>query len=197
MIELKKTPVIFTVLLLLTLAIVFTFFRANESLPRIHSGIEARYQNVAHISIEQFETIAANDIIVFDVRQPEEHAVSHLPNAILLDPSTEPDEFLEDFGAEIAGKNLIFYCSVGRRSSDMLSRLLDDPNVGPELQYSRVVANLEGGVFAWINSERNLVDSQQQETSKVHPYNDFWGKLIDDKSKQHYQARKPNGLVFD
>ena len=123
---------------------------------------------------------------MFDVRQAEEHAVSHLPNAIWLDPSSSAEDFVEDFGAELVGKRVIFYCSVGRRSSDMLSRLLNDPEAGPVLQQAQLTANLEGGVFSWANSERSLVDSNQQTTQKVHPFNAFWGRLIKDSSKQQY-----------
>jgi hypothetical protein len=48
------------------------------------------------------------------------------------------------------------------------------------------VTNLEGSIFAWANQSRPLVQ-EGKPTDKVHPYNAFWGALLD---KSHW-ARTP------
>lgn len=46
------------------------------------------------------------------------------------------------------------------------------------------VFNLEGSIFAWAEEGRPLVDTHNQPTTFVHPYNAVWGKLLSaDKRK--------------
>ncbi|MEM6491501.1 MAG: rhodanese-like domain-containing protein, partial [Pseudomonadota bacterium] len=92
--------------------------------------------------------------------------------ALRLDPDADADAFMAQYGALIAGRDVIFYCSVGVRSSRMAERL------APVLGDARSVANLEGGVFAWHNQSRPLEDAQGA-TPFVHPYNRSWGRLVD------------------
>lgn len=38
------------------------------------------------------------------------------------------------------------------------------------------------------NQDRRLIDSKQSSTSKVPPYNDYWGRLFGGQSKLSYTA---------
>lgn len=40
------------------------------------------------------------------------------------------------------------------------------------------IYNLEGGLFQWANEGREVVDNQGGAIRMVHPYNSFWGKLL-------------------
>lgn len=114
----------------------------------------------------------ARDALLFDVREVDEFAVSHLPGARRVDPDMDADAFMAAYGALIGGRDVVFYCSVGVRSSRMVERLSD------RLGAARSVWNLEGGVFAWHNASRPL-ENAAGATDFVHPYNRSWGRLVE------------------
>lgn len=149
----------------------------NPSLEKIHTHIVSEHQNIEHLTAEQFENLNPNKIVVFDVRETEEYAVSHIDGAIQVQPNIEVDEFSEDYSDMLDGKTAVFYCSVGRRSSDLLARL------SPVLKSSGVnaSANLKGGIFNWVNQNKKL------DGDKVHPYNAYWGRLVEDPSNIAYK----------
>ena len=41
------------------------------------------------------------------------------------------------------------------------------------------VSNLEGSIFRWSGEGRPLVDPKGKSTRLVHPYNPYWGRLLD------------------
>lgn len=43
----------------------------------------------------------------------------------------------------------------------------------------RPIYNLEGSIFKWVNENRPIIDSDGAPTQFVHPYNAFFGKLLD------------------
>jgi len=116
--------------------------------------------------------------LLFDVRTPQEYEVSHLASAIRVDPDLPAEEFIKQYGDSLPGKCVVFYCSVGYRSAQLLQRLQK------VLQAARVhsAANLRGGIFRWHN-EGNPVVNATGPVQAVHPYNRFWGTLIRGKRK--------------
>lgn len=114
------------------------------------------------------------DVILFDTREAEEFAVSHLPGAIRIAPDLPPEDFLAQYRTRISGKTAVFYCSVGARSSGFAKQVQDDL-IGAGA--ARVV-NLEKGLFGWHNDGFLQIDSSGQETKFIHPFNGFWGRLI-------------------
>lgn len=154
----------------------------EPELAKIHAKIASDYQSVEHIDADAFETLTPEDTIVFDVREPGEYNVSHIAAAHQVDPSIDADEFLELYGDDLKGKTLVFYCSVGRRSS-LLAERVDEvvEATGAEASY-----NLIGGVFQWHNEDRPLMTGSAEETTAIHPYNSHWGRLIKDKSAISY-----------
>ncbi len=149
----------------------------NPSLERIHTHIVSEHQNISHLSAEEFEDIDSDNIVLFDVREPDEYEVSHIGGAIQIQPNIDVDEFDEDYGELLDGKTVVFYCSVGRRSSDLLARL--DPLL--KSSGAQASANLKGGIFNWVNQNKKLVGD------KVHPYNAYWGRLVEDSSNIAYK----------
>lgn len=153
------------------------------TLDEVEKEVTADYPSVRHILPEALPPSSARggDMLLIDVREEGEFAVSHLPGAIRVDPGMAPEEFMRSFGDKVAGKEVLFYCSVGVRSSDMAQR------VGAQLASAgaKVVANLSGGIFRWHNERRMLMSSAGR-TDLVHPYNRKWGALIKRQSQISY-----------
>lgn len=108
-----------------------------------------------------------SDVVFLDTRAPEEYNVSHLPNAILFgydDPNWEAVDTLRK------DKTVIVYCSIGVRSQNIAEEL-------EEKGFSNI-KNLYGGIFLWADQSREMIDGQNNETSKVHGYNRFWGRWV-------------------
>lgn len=155
---------------------------ANEAkLDKIHKKIERDFANVEHIDADSFAALDPDEIIVFDVRQPSEYAVSHIDGAIRVDPGASADDFIAAHGDFLAGKTAVFYCSVGRRSSAFAARV-DNMLTDHGVQASY---NLQGGLFSWSNDGRALMQDAEA-TTAIHPYNAYWGRLIVNKETIQY-----------
>ncbi len=151
----------------------------NQSLAAIHEKIERKFPDIAHIERDDLAALP-EDTIYFDVREPDEYAVSHIPGAVQVPPDISPADFKARFGSDIEGKTAVFYCSVGRRSSSLIDRL--DHVLKEE---ETVAYNLEGSIFRWHNDEAPLVN-EAGETDKIHPYNWLWARHLDRRSETSY-----------
>jgi rhodanese-related sulfurtransferase len=153
------------------------------TLDEVEKDVTADYPTVRHVLPDAVPAAATpgGDVLLIDVREEDEFAVSHLPGALRADPGMDPDEFMRAFGDKVAGKQVLFYCSVGVRSSDMAQR------VAAKLATAgaKGVANLSGGIFRWHNERRTLMSSAGR-TDLVHPYNRKWGALINRQPQVSY-----------
>ena len=156
------------------------------TLKNIHQNIVNDYKSVKHISRSKLIDILGSEnksnISIFDVREKEEFIVSHLKGAKQLSPSIWKSSFLKTYGEQIKGKQIVFYCSVGVRSTkmaDYLSQSLKE-------QGAKEIYNLEEGIFGWANKVQTLFKSVAETTTKVHPYNSHWGQLIKEESIKSY-----------
>lgn len=189
------------------------------SLKNIHLNIIDDYKSVKHISRQKLmaalQTKDKGNYLIFDVREKDEFAVSHIKDAKLLLPSTWKSSFFKKYGEQIKGKQIIFYCSVGVRSTKMAKYL----EQSLKEQGAKEIYNLEEGIFGWANqgaplykfdengraTETKLNDKKQSRievvedkaqkkltkkeintTTKVHPYNNHWGQLITDETLRSY-----------
>jgi len=180
----KRLAIGFSAILVLTaLALMSLMPQAradNESLDAIHEKIERRYPDVSHIKRDTLNALP-EDTLIFDVREPDEFAVSHIQGAVQVSPDISPDAFMARFGDAIEGKTAVFYCSVGRRSSRLIDRL--DSVFKEE---DTTAYNLEGSIFRWHNEYAPLVNDTG-ETDKVHPYNWIWSRHLDRRSETSYE----------
>jgi len=142
-----------------------------RDLQSVQADIVDDYPDVRHLDGAALADRAPGALL-FDVREADEFAVSHLAGARRLDPDMDADDFMAAYGGLIAGRDVVFYCSVGVRSWRMVERL------GDRLGAAQSVWNLEGGVFAWHNASRPLANADGA-TDFVHPYNRSWGRLVD------------------
>jgi len=106
---------------------------------------------------------------LLDVRTQEEWSVSHLAGARRVDPNASA----ESVGGGLSKETpIVTYCAVGYRSGEMADRLRAAGFAN--------VRNLDGSIFQWANEHRPLVHDDER-VSTVHPYNPFWGRLLNDE----------------
>ena len=88
------------------------------------------------------------DIVLLDVRTPEEFSQSHLPEAVNIDFNTP--EFLATVEKQIpVDRNIAVYCRSGRRSLEAANKL-------SAAGYN--VVDLEGGILNWEKAELPVTD---------------------------------------
>jgi len=153
----------------------------QEGLSDIHADIVSDYPSVTHLEADKLSTLSEDKILLLDIRDPDEFAVSHLPGAVQIDLDISETALLARIG-DIQDKEIIVYCSVGRRSSIFADRM------GPTLKAkgARSVSNLENGVFGWHNERRMLTDAEGQ-TDVVHPYDEVWKRYVVRADKARYK----------
>ena len=173
------------------LVLVFIAFTYKPKLTKVHEAIVATHRNVSHIDASIFVKLETENTVLFDVRETTEFEVSHLFGAIHLNPNISAADFESAFGDLVFGKTVVFYCSVGKRSSALASRLQNlIVNSG-----ASDVFNLVGGIFQWRNESRPLVQGQAIKTKKIHPYNKYWARYLSSKRAISYSPEKHNNLL--
>ena len=150
------------------------------------ASIREEFPGVEHIEIGTLALLldgdSSNSILLVDSRSPEEYAVSHIPGAVNL-------ETLEAVKAHLDGKadppsDIIAYCSVGQRSA-----ILADQLKKSGFEKSR---NVVGSIFAWANEDRVLEDSSGKPVEKVHPFNEFWGRMLKPEKRADLEKSSPS-----
>ncbi len=154
----------------------------DKKMQQVHKSITKQFSGVDHLSHSEFNELETEYTIVFDVREKTEFEVSHLANAIQVDPEITTEDFLQQYQEQIGDKTVVFYCSVGQRSSELAERVDEVLN---EKEFIEVY-NLAGGLFEWHNNGLPMVNDNG-ETQLIHPYNRKWGKLINNEDSIHYQ----------
>ena len=154
----------------------------NKALAKTHIKITQNYETVQHIKARDVATMKQASYLIFDIREEKEYAVSHIQNAIWVDPSITASEFYEHFGPQAKHKTIILYCSVGVRSSRLAERLMAGKSENQVVQ----IYNLESGIFGWHNESRPLVHAGDS-TNYVHPYNRIWGRMVNRKTLRRYK----------
>ena len=136
----------------------------------VKRDIRNRWPGVHHLqTFELADRLAAGErILLIDVRAPAECKVSRIPGARNLPPGSSLPEELGDLRAH---DTLVFYCSVGYRSSQALAQM-------GELT-GKSAFNLEGSIFQWANEGRPL-ENAQGTVARVHPFDETWGRLLDE-----------------
>ena len=112
--------------------------------------------------------------ILLDVRTLNEWNVSHLPNALRVEPGAPAETVLPNIPKDT---QIVTYCAVGYRSAELATRM--------RLAGFTHVQSLEGSIFQWANEHRPLVKDAKP-TSLVHPYNQFWGRLLSEDARGSY-----------
>lgn len=96
---------------------------------------QIKEKHITEVSQDELE-----NVILVDVRTPEEFNAGHLDNSLNID--WLGDSFTEEFGKINKDNTIYLYCRSGRRSADA-AKYLDS------LGYNSVY-NLTGGYNAWV-----------------------------------------------
>ena len=157
---------VFLLILCILLALV-AFLR--PSIQQMHRLVSWQFPQVQHLQAEDLQDLKdSQDIVIFDVRSKEEFEQSHIENAIWISPDTDSATFESYYGSISTRKTLVFYCSLGRRSSALVNRLVQDDVFTDPL----VVHNLQGGLFNWVNKGFTISGES------VHPFSWYWEPVI-------------------
>lgn len=118
------------------------------------------------------EASAKKDALFIDAREKKEYNVSHINNAVFVGY----DNFVLSSLQQVAkDKEIIVYCSIGKRSENITEKLKEEGFTN--------VSNLYGGIFEWMNQGNKVVDTYNKPTNRVHAYGKFWGKWLDKGEK--------------
>lgn len=96
------------------------------------------YSQITPTDLKQ-RIASGEDLVLIDVRQPEEHAEVHIPNSILI-PLGELPARLDEL-EQYRDREIILYCRSGNRSGQACMFL--------SMQGFHHLANLEGGMLQW------------------------------------------------
>jgi rhodanese-related sulfurtransferase len=158
------------ILLPSTCVTMFLFGLFGISWDKIDEAISRDYPSVKFISTDELSSLQHNSDsefpLLIDVRDPAEFRVSHLQDAINLVSARLIAERVVDKNTE-----LVVYCSVGYRSAGVAQEL--------ETMGYTSVKNLRHSIFEWANKHYPMVN-ENGITTKVHPFNRTWGKLLDE-----------------
>ncbi|MHC1789339.1 rhodanese-like domain-containing protein [Solidesulfovibrio sp.] len=131
----------------------------QQRVAALYADYQPKFPEAPEIAPAQaLERWRAGTLVLIDARSPEEQAVSRLPGAM-----TET-AFLAD-PARYAGKTAVAYCTIGYRSGLLAQSLA---------QQGIPVANLAGGLLAWLHAGGTLVDAEGRPTRRVHVYGRTW-----------------------
>lgn len=123
---------------------------------------------VPYISVEDL-AMPKTKAIILDSREPKEFKVSHLENAVCVGYDNFDITLVEKLYPNKNDK-IVVYCSLGIRSETVGQKL-------KKVGYTNVY-NLYGGIFEWKNKDFTIVDSEENETNKVHTFNQAWSKWL-------------------
>ena len=97
---------------------------------------KAAYQKIS--AEDAYEMMVSQEVVIVDVRTPEEYDGGHIPNAILVPNESIGDDMPEALPDKEA--TLLIYCRSGRRSKEASEKLL-------KLGYKSIYEF--GGVIDW------------------------------------------------
>ena len=148
-------------------AFAFWLWLPANGLPAAGKFLRWKFDDVQHVTPAEAAALLADDTatVIWDIRRPDEFAVSHLPDARHVPPDTA-DAALKQLLPD-PNQTILVYCAVGYRSAQMARRL-------QALGHTNVL-NLEGAIFAWAEADLPLEGGDT-----VHPYNAMGRRMLQD-----------------
>lgn len=174
----RKSLVLLAVLFSAALLLLFLAGRgyreleAMQSLEKASAAVRREFPEARPIPTAQLAALLAESpdrILLVDARKPDEVSVGRIPGAVVLRDAEEVEARLAE-NAPASPATVIVYDSVGFRSARLAGKLS---------KAGRDAAYLDMGIFRWANEGRPLVDGAGNPTTKVHPYNKLWGRLLE------------------
>ena len=135
----------------------------------VESTIATEFPDVRQMTTDDLANILDDDaieVMLLDVREADEIAVSHLLGAVRVGSVQEAAALIQSAPQHTI---IVAYCSVGYRSAELVSDL--------QQHSTRTVYNLNGSLFRWANEDRAVYRGTERVTT-VHPFNERWGTLL-------------------
>ena len=133
----------------------------SDIVRKMYEKDKKKFQEVEDISATFAQALyARGDAVFFDVRTPEEQAVSMLPGAVT-------EKKLENTPSILQGKTAVAYCTMGYRSGLYAADMSRD---------GIRVLNIPGGILAWVFSGGKVYHAGM-EIKRVHVYGEKWNYL--------------------
>jgi rhodanese-related sulfurtransferase len=106
-----------------------------------------------HIDVDELELRLARGAILIDVRRPDEHEESHIPDATLIPLDQVPDRV----GDLPTDREVIVICRSGGRSAAACEFLASN---------GITAINVAGGMIAWVESGREVSGAMRTNASE-------------------------------
>ncbi len=154
-------------------------FGINDRLLEAAIMMIERMHRVENLATDELAAMLAGSEapLLFDVRTVEEYEKSCIATAVRVDPDIGSEDFEACYGSIVAGCDLVFYCSVGQRSSELLERVESVCGQAGAKSFR----NLRGGIFRWYNEGRQVVNASGL-TDDIHGHDPVWGMMVEQRS---------------
>jgi rhodanese-related sulfurtransferase len=171
--------------LIVIVAAAYLSWTRAPSWSSVDQWIALRYTDVDSISTAELATLLdqkpssaiARRIVLLDIREANEFAVSRIPNARHVAPSTVNDYARRELANIDRAQLIVVYCAVGVRSAQAARNL-------KAIGFTNV-RNLRGSIFQWANESRVLEGAAQ----RVHPFDSHWGRLLREDLRSPVSSR--------
>lgn len=130
---------------------------AQQRIMSMYRRYAEEFPLVESISVKQLQQRQHKQLVLVDVRSPEEIEVSFIPGAIT---KKKFEENLDRY----RNATVVVYCTIGYRSGKYARQLR---------QQGIEALNLEGSLLAWSHAGGKLVD-EKGATKQVHVYGRQW-----------------------
>ncbi|MCA9572545.1 MAG: rhodanese-like domain-containing protein [Myxococcales bacterium] len=126
---------------------------------QMYDGFRGLFEGVPEVRVDELDDLKAKhpDLVLVDVRSPEERQVSMLPGAITK-------EAFEADPAAYADRPVVAYCTIGYRSGQWAKA---------ERAKGVDARNLVGSVLSWTHAGLPL-EHDGHTTKRVHVYGSTW-----------------------
>jgi len=135
----------------------------RDRIETMYQKYQPEFPGIQEVTPIQVVEMLANDhsVVIVDVREPKERAVSTLPGAL------SKSEF-EERRQELQDKKVVVYCTIGYRSG-LYTQTLKEQGWD--------AYNMPGSILSWVHAGQPVVDESGNETKRVHVYGKQWDLL--------------------
>ncbi len=99
------------------------------------------------MTVEEYAALTPGEVVLLDVREPEEWADGHAPEAVHVPMNSVPATFAHEPERLGADGRVVVTCKAGGRSAQVTAWLV---------QNGVDAVNLEGGMLAWATAHRPM-----------------------------------------
>jgi len=140
----------------------FTDAEKRTMIERMYEEYKEKFPGVPDIAPKEAEVaLEADQIVLVDVREPREQAVSMIAGAITREQFEQARDQYRD-------TRIVTYCTIGYRSGEYAATLMDE---------GYDVANLRGSILAWAHEGLPLVGPDHKPTLRAHVFGKRWDLL--------------------